>query len=235
MRLAPGARMVTADDDLSTFLSVRARLFRTASRMLGSTAAAEDVVQDAWIRWQSTNRSAVRDSTAFLRTTAVRLAINVRQSAHSRREVWAGQWLPEPIAPEPEQLVHAERADALMLGMLVLLDSLSSAERVAYVLREACDYSYRDIANLLDLREASARQLVRRARLHLAQSLMTPAPAEDHERATRMKHRADVTHAQLLAALSAAAQAGDARALIELLATETRQDERKRKARATPG
>src|SRR5262245_8621093 len=88
--------MVAHDDGLSAFLSLRARLFGIAYRMLGGAAAAEDVVQDVWIRWQSTNRGVVRDAAAFLTTTATRLAINVMQSAHSRRETWAAPGLPEP-------------------------------------------------------------------------------------------------------------------------------------------
>jgi RNA polymerase sigma-70 factor (ECF subfamily) len=220
--------MVTDDDGLATFLSVRARLVRTTYRMLRSAAAAEDVVQEAWIRWQSTNRGAIRDSAAFLRTTAIRLAINVRQSAYSRRETSAAQWPSEPAVAEPEQVVQAERADALMFGVSVLLERLSSPERVAYTLREACDYSYRDIANVLGLREANARQLVRRARLHLTQRPMTQSFAENHSGGTQAN--GSVTHPQLLAALRAAAQARDARGLLQLFAAETRADERERKA-----
>src|SRR5690349_25178193 len=101
--------MVTKDDGLSTFLSVRARLFRIAYRMLGSAASAEDIVQEVWIRWQSTDRCAVRNSTAFLTTMANRLAINVRQAAHSRREISAAPGLPEP-ATDSDQALRAERA-----------------------------------------------------------------------------------------------------------------------------
>ena len=209
--------MVTNDDGLSTFLSVRARLFGVAYRILGCAAAAEDVVQDAWIRWQSTNRCAVRDAAAFLTTTATRLAINVRQSAHSRRETWAPPGLPEPVDNSSDQIVRAERADALTLGVFILLERLSSAERAAYILREAFDCAYREIAEVLDVQEANARQLVRRARLHLAQGPTTPVLAEDNRR--------------LLAAFSAAAQAGDARGLTDLFAAETRRQGRSGKTR----
>jgi RNA polymerase sigma factor (sigma-70 family) len=208
--------MATDDDGLSTFLSVRARLFGVAYRILGCAAAAEDVVQDAWIRWQSTNRCAVRDAAAFLTTTVTRLAINVRQSAHSRRETWAAPGLPEPVDTSSDQIVRAERADALTLAVFILLERLSSAERAAYILREAFDYAYRDIADVLEVREANARQLVRRARLHMIQGPTTPVLAEDHCR--------------LLAAVSAAAQAGDARSLADLFAVETRRQGRRGKA-----
>src|SRR5215216_2357400 len=155
--------MVMKDDGTSTFLSVRARLFRIAHRTLGSAAAAEDIVQEVWIRWQSTNRCAVRNPTAFLTTMASRLAINLRQAAHSRREVGATPGLHEPVDTDSDQTLRAERADALTLGV----------------------------------QEANARQLLSRARLHLTQGPRTSVLAEDHR--------------QLLAALTAAAEADDAR------------------------
>jgi len=199
--------MVINDDGLSTFLSMRARLFRIGYRMLGSAAAAEDIVQEVWIRWQSADRCAVRNSTAFLTTMATRLAINMKQAAHFRREIWAAPGLPEPIDASSDQLVRAERAEALTLGVFVLLGRLSSAERTAYILREAFDYDYRDIANVLDVQEDNARQLVSRARLHLAQGPRMSVHAEDHRR--------------LLCAVSAATQAEDARGLIDFFAAET--------------
>jgi RNA polymerase sigma-70 factor (ECF subfamily) len=198
--------MATNDDGLSAFLSVRARLFGVAYRILGCAEAAEDVVQDAWIRWQSTNRCAVRDAAAFLTTVVTRLAINVRQSARSRHETCQAPTLPDPVDTSTDQTMRAERADALTLGVFILLERLSSAERAAYMLREAFDYAYRDIADVLAVQEANARQLVRRARLHLAQGPRTPVLAEDKRR--------------LLAAFSAAAHAGDPRRLTEWFAAE---------------
>jgi RNA polymerase sigma-70 factor, ECF subfamily len=209
--------MVTNDEGLSTFLSVRARLFGVAHRILGSAAAAEDVVQDAWIRWQSTNQGAVRDAAAFLTTMATRLAINVRQSARSRREIWEAAWVSEPIDPSSDQLLRAERADALTIGVCVLRERLSSAERAAYILREAFDYAYRDIADVLDVREANARQLVRRARLHLAQRPGMSVLAEDNCR--------------LLVAFNAAVETGDARDLTDLFAAETRRQRPRQQVR----
>ena len=156
------------DDGLSTFLSVRPRLFGIAYRMLGSAADAEDIVQDAWVRWQTTDRSVVRDAAAFLATMTTRLAINVMQSARSRRETYVGPWLPEPVDPSADPRVRAERGEALKLGTLILLEKLSPAARAAYILREAFDYTYRDIADTLRLQEANARQLVTRARQHVA-------------------------------------------------------------------
>jgi RNA polymerase sigma-70 factor, ECF subfamily len=160
--------MTTADDALSTFLSVRRRLFSIAYRMLGSAAEAEDIVQDVWVRWQTTDRSVVRDAAAFLATTTTRLAINVMQSARSRRETYVGPSLPEPVDSNADPRLGAERGEALEVGVRVLLKKLSRTERAAYILREAFDYPYRDIANVLRLEEANARQVVTRARRALA-------------------------------------------------------------------
>jgi len=158
----------SADDGLSAFMSVRSRLFGIAYRMLGSAAEAEDVVQDVWVRWQSTDRRLVRDAPAFLATTTTRLAINVMQSARSRRETYAGPWLPEPVDTTTDPALGVERGEGLKAAILLLLEKLSPMERAAYILREAFDYAYRDIANALRLEEANARQVVTRARQHVA-------------------------------------------------------------------
>src|SRR5258706_50248 len=160
----PGAN----DNGLSIFVSARPRLFGIAYRMLGSAFEAEDIVQDVWLRWQRTDRSVVRDAPAFLATTTTRLAINLAQPARSRRETYVGTWLPEPVDTSADPGLGAERAEALELAVLVLLEKLSPAERAAYVLREAFDYSYQQIAEILQLAEASTRQLVTRARKHIA-------------------------------------------------------------------
>lgn len=198
--------MAASDDGLSTFLSLRPRLLGIAYRMLGSTAAAEDVAQDAWIRWQSTNRCVVRDAAAFLVTTATRLAINVRQSARFRREMPVAPSQPEPIDTSADQIARAERADALTVGVFLLLERLSSAERAAYILRVAFDYSYRDIAEVLAVQEANARQLVSRARSHVARGPRCSVLPEDHRR--------------LLDALNTAVRAGDPGGLAHLFAAE---------------
>jgi RNA polymerase sigma-70 factor (ECF subfamily) len=156
------------DDGLSAFLSTRPRLFAIAYRMLHNAAEAEEVVQDAWIRWQTTDRGIVRDATAFLVATTTRLAINVMQSARRRRETNLTPTVPEPADTHVDAGTGAERGEALRLAVLLLLEKLSTAERMAYVLREAFDYSYREIANVLGLEEANTRQLVTRARHRMA-------------------------------------------------------------------
>jgi RNA polymerase sigma-70 factor (ECF subfamily) len=169
------AQLMTTDDGLSSFLNVRPRLFGIAYRMLGRAAEAEDLVQDVWVRWQTTDRSLVRDAAAFLATTTTRLAINVLQSARSRRETYAGS------------------------ALRMLLENLTPNERAAYILREAFDYRYRDIAEVLQLEEANARQVVTRARQHIVKGPRMPATALEHSR--------------LLGAFVAAFQNGDITAL----------------------
>jgi RNA polymerase sigma factor (sigma-70 family) len=156
------------EDGLPAFLAARPRLFGIAYRLLRSTTEAEDIVQDVWVRWQTTDRRVVRNAPAFLATATRRLAINVIQSARSRRETHPGPWLPEPVDPNADPRVGVERSEALEHAGLMLLERLSATERAAYVLREAFDYSYREIANLLRLEEANTRQLVTRARQHVA-------------------------------------------------------------------
>jgi RNA polymerase sigma factor (sigma-70 family) len=158
----------TYDDGLSAFMRVRPRLFAIAYRMLGSAAEAEDVVQDVWVRWQTADRRVVRDAAAFLVTTTTRLAINVVQSARSRRETYVGAWLLEPVDTSADPGLGAERGEGLKAGILLLLEKLSPTERAVYILREAFDYPYRDIANALRLEVANVRQIVTRARQRVA-------------------------------------------------------------------
>lgn len=198
---------ICADDDgLSTFLGVRPRLFGIAYRMLGSAAEAEDIVQDVWVRWQTTDRRVVRDAPAFLVTTTTRLAINVIQSARARRETYVGPWLPEPVDTSADPRLGAERGEALEFAVLVLLEKLSPTERAAYVLREAFDYPYREIAGILRLEEANARQLVTRARQRVADGRRAPVSAAEQRR--------------LLDAFISAAQGGDVASLAGLFAAD---------------
>jgi len=170
------------DQGLSAFLSARPRLFNIAYRMLGSPAEAEDVVQDVWLRWQTADRSVVRDTSAFLATTATRLAINVMRSARSRHETPTGSWLPEPVDSTASPRAGAERHQALAFGVLLLLEKLSLTERAAFILREAFDYSYREIATVLQLGEANARQVVTRARQRVVTGRRSAVSSRDQRR-----------------------------------------------------
>ena len=194
------------DDALDVFQSVRPRLFGIAYRMLGSASEAEDIVQDAWIRWQGTDRSAVQDPPAFLATVTTRLAINALQSARARRETYVGPWLPEPVDTSNDPTLGAERAEALGFAVLVMLERLTPTERAAYVLREAFAYGYPQICEIVQVSEVAARQLVSRARKHLA--------GERRRKVTRQEQH------RLLTAFLAAAETGDLDALERLFADD---------------
>jgi RNA polymerase sigma-70 factor (ECF subfamily) len=174
--------------------------------MLGDPAEAEDVVQEVWLRWQAADRNVVRDAAAFLATTTTRLAINLMQSARSRRETSVGSWLSEPVDTSISPRLRAERGQALAFGVVVLLETLNPTERAAFILREAFDYPYRDIASVLGLEEANARQVVTRARQHVANGRTTGANLARHRR--------------LVDAFIAAAHDGDVARLEGLLASD---------------
>ena len=197
---------VVNDDGVSVFESVRPRLFGIAYRMLGSAAEAEDIVQDAWLRWQGTDRSVVQDSAAFQATATTRLAITCAQSARSRRETYIGPWLPEPVDTSGDPRLGAERAEALEFAVLLLLEKLSPTERAAYVLREAFDYSYDQIAHIIRSTESNARQLVTRARKHISDGRRKAVSANEQKR--------------LLNAFIVSSQKGDLPALEKLFASD---------------
>src|SRR5262249_23461503 len=157
-------------------------------------------------RWQTADRVIVRDAAAFLATTTTRLAINVLHSARSRRETCAGESLPELVDPRADPGMRAERREALSLGVLDMLETLSPMERAAYILREAFDYPYRDIADLLRLEVANARQVVTRARQRVTNGRRVAASSTQRER--------------LLDAFLAAARHGDVGGLECFLASD---------------
>jgi RNA polymerase sigma-70 factor (ECF subfamily) len=137
--------------------------------MLGSSAEAEDLVQDVWMRWQSSDREAIHDAAAYLATITTRLAINLIQSARSRREAYSGIRFPEPVDTSADPGLGAQRNEALEFAVLLLLEKLAPTERAAYILREAFDYPYDEIGEILKVSENNARQLVARARKHMAE------------------------------------------------------------------
>ncbi len=196
----------TLDEAVAVFEGLRPRLFGIAYRMLGSVVEAEDVVQDVWLRWQRTDRSVVISPTAFLSRATTRLAINVAQSARSRRQTYIGPWLPEPVdtGSDPEAGVHL--VEELEVALLLVLEKLTPTERAVYILREAFEYTYADIADMLHLNPVNVRKIASRARKHLA--------AEQRETVDATEHR------QLLDTFVAAARTGDVASLESLLAPE---------------
>jgi len=161
---------------------MRPRLFGIAYRMLGSAAEAEDLVQDVWLRWQPTDCKIVQDVPAYLATITTRLAINVVQSARSRREKCIGTCLPEPVDASADPVLGAQRGEALELAVLLLLERLTAPERAAYILREAFDYPYEEIGEILKVSEANSRQLVTRARKHIAEGRRRRVDAVEQRR-----------------------------------------------------
>ncbi|WBB61222.1 sigma-70 family RNA polymerase sigma factor [Streptomyces sp. WMMC500] len=171
--------------DESAFAAVRPRLFAIAYRYLQDVGEAEDVVQETWLRWARTDRSVVVNPSAFLATTATRLAINVACSARRRREKSVGPSLLAEAGYGGDLGSAAERYEAVDLTVRLLLEKLSPAERAAYLLRKAFDYPYRRISELLSLGESYARQLVRRAGAHLAEDRRRPVDTTTHQRLVR--------------------------------------------------
>ncbi|MEU4098961.1 sigma-70 family RNA polymerase sigma factor [Streptomyces sp. NPDC026673] len=192
------------DGAVSVFVELRPRLFGIAYRLLGSAAEAEDVVQEVWLRWQTTDRSVVRSPAAFLSTATTRLAINVAQSSRVQREAYIGPWLPEPADTSSDPAVGAQRAEALDFAILLILEKLTPTERAAYVLREAFDFPYVEIGEMLHLTAVNIRKIVSRARAHLATEQRRKVDSAEHQR--------------LLDAFVAAAQKGDMASLAALLA-----------------
>jgi RNA polymerase sigma-70 factor (ECF subfamily) len=191
---------------VGAFTAARPRLFGIAYRMLGSVAEAEDIVQEAWVRWQQTDRTAVRNPAGFLTTVTTRLALNTADSARVRREQYVGPWLPEPVDTSADPSLGAEKAEALELAVLVLLERLGPDQRAAYVLREAFDYSYDEIGEIVGTSSVNARQLVSRARKHVRSHRKEPVDAGQHR--------------ALLGAFVAAAQTGDLERLEQVLSAD---------------
>ena len=188
------------------FMAVRPRLFGIAYRMLGSATEAEDIIQDVWIRWQAVDRATVSTPDAYLATATTRASINAATTARARRETYIGPWLPEPVDTSNDPALGAERGEALEFAVLLLLEKLTPVERAAYVLREAFDYPYPVIAEIVQMGQPAVRQLVSRARKHLTAERRVPVSSEQQRR--------------LLEAFLEAAQAGDMAALERLFAED---------------
>ncbi len=164
-------RTPEARSPVAEFETQRGRLFGLAYRLLGSAAEAEDVVQDAYLRWSGVDHSTIRAPSAWLAKVVTNLCLNRLTSARVQRERYVGPWLPEPVLTEHGALgplETAEQRDSVSLAMLVLLERLTPPERAVFVLREAFGYGHREIAEVMELTEANCRQLYRRAGQRLA-------------------------------------------------------------------
>ncbi|MER5470678.1 RNA polymerase sigma-70 factor [Streptomyces sp. NPDC002935] len=205
---------MATDTATDVFEDHRPVLMGVAYRMLGRVADAEDVVQEAWLRWSADDRSDVREPRGYLVRVTTRLAIDRLRQVQSRREAYVGPWLPEPYVTDfgdtvPDSSERAVLADSVSLAVLVVLESLSPLERAVFVLREAFGYPYADIATVLDRGEPAVRQLAGRARKHV------------EERRPRYEvdpgERRDLTERFL-----AAAAEGDLAGLMSMLAPDAR-------------
>jgi RNA polymerase sigma-70 factor, ECF subfamily len=194
---------------LAMFDQYRSLLFSVAYRMLGSVADAEDMLQEAFIRWQQAPEQEIRSPRAFLITIISRLCINHLQSARTQREQYVGQWLPEPIVTSPgsDPLESIRLDESLSIAFLLLLERLTPLERAVFVLREVFEYEYPELATVLGESEANCRQILHRARQHV----------------TAMRPRFKASQQQKSALLDGFLQAtksGDLEGLVALLADD---------------
>lgn len=203
--------MSVVTESVEEFESHRPRMFGLAYRMLGSASEAEDVVQDAYLRWSGTGRESIDRPGAWLAKVVTNLCLNRLTSARARREQYPGPWLPEPVVTDDGALgplESAERREAVSTALLVLLERLTPTERAVYVLREAFAYSHREISGVLDVSEANSRQLHRRAAARVA-------AAE-----TRFTGQDERRHRELVESFVAAARDGDLASLEKTLAAD---------------
>jgi RNA polymerase sigma-70 factor (ECF subfamily) len=188
------------------YLQHRPHLLGVAYRILGSHAEAEDVVQEVWLRWNA-DQDRVENAKAWLLTVTTRLAVDRLRRARARRESYVGPWLPEPVRTRPDIAEDLVRADSVSMAMLVVLEALSPLERAVFVLHEAFGYGHAEVAQILGRTEPAVRQLLKRARDHVA----ADRPRYDTDRATRQV----VTERFLQACLD-----GDVDSLLEVLAPD---------------
>lgn len=193
-------------DHLETFNACRKLLFGIAYRMLGSVHDAEDIVQDAYIRWERVDHTTVENPQAFLCTMVTRMSIDLLRSARKQRETYVGAWLPEPLATEGvPALDNVALAESLSTAFLLMLERLNPVERAAFLLREVFDYEYPEVAGIIGKSEDNCRQIVRRAKERVQ------APA------LRFEAREDARDT-LLSSFMSAVRDGEVHVLVNLLA-----------------
>jgi RNA polymerase sigma-70 factor (ECF subfamily) len=196
--------------DAETFQSYRPLLFAIAYRMLGSASEAEDVLQDAYLRFAGVPREPIRSLKSYLSTIVTRLCLDRLKAARSVREQYLGPWLPEPILTvdaDADMQRAAERHESITLAFLVLLEALTAQERAVFLLREVFEYEYGEIAEMLGLSAANCRQLFHRARERIAEGRPRFHPAPERQQ-------------QLVERFLAATERGDVQALTSMLAQD---------------
>ncbi|MFI6869859.1 RNA polymerase sigma-70 factor [Nocardia sp. NPDC050406] len=193
---------------IDPFVEHRRLLFGTAYQMLGSVADAEDILQDAWLKWHAVDQDSVEHPKAYLVRTVTNLALSRLTSARATRETYVGPWLPEPLIAAPNAAEEeTEMADSVSTAMLVVLETLGPVERAVFVLREVFGYSHAEIGGFLDRPETTIRQIAHRAR--------------NHVHARRPRFDTDTTvRSEITDKFLAACRGGDVNALMEVLAPE---------------
>ena len=193
--------------DAAEFEALRPLLFTVAYEMLEVAADAEDVVQEAWLRWSRVDPTTVHDPRAYLVRIVIRLSLNRFRTLSRQRETYVGPWLPEPLVTVADVADDVELADSVSTAMLLVLQTLTPVERAVFVLREVFDVPYDEIAEGVDRTPAAVRQIAHRAREHVA--------------ARRPRQRVDrVEHAAVLERFRVAADTGDLQALVDVLAPD---------------
>jgi len=193
------------------FVTHRGLLFTVAYEMLGSTADAEDVLQESWLRWAArseghSERDEVRDPRAYLVRIVTRQSLNRLRTLQRQRESYVGTWLPEPLVTTPDVLEDVELAESVSFAMLLVLETLSPLERAAFVLREVFGFEYDEIAAATDRSPTAVRQLVARARNHV------------QARRPRFERPAEIE--EITARFLLAAQSGEIQQLLDVLAPD---------------
>ncbi|GAA1155314.1 RNA polymerase sigma-70 factor [Kribbella jejuensis] len=199
---------MTEEELAAEFAEHRQVLVGAAYRVVGSVSDAEDVVQEAWLRWAAVDHEEIRDPRAYLIRITTRLALNKLREQKARREAYVGPWLPEPLATDDDDPAAAvELADSVSMAMLVVLETLSPLERATFVLREVFELPYDEIADTLGRSESAVRQLAHRAR--------------EHVHARQPRHRVDkARHDELTMRFMQAAGSGDFDQVVALLAPD---------------
>lgn len=199
---------MTTAQPVDFFEQERRRLFTLAYGFLGSRAEAEDIVQEAWLRWQKDESQEKREPAAWLTTVTARLALDHLCSARVRRETYPGVWLPEPVVDAPSAESSILVKSELSVAFLFLLERLGAEERAAFVLREVFDHSYREIGEMLGKTDAACRQLVKRGREKVHQERSAPAAVDRGE------------SERVMGSFVTALGAGDEEQLLRLLAPD---------------
>jgi RNA polymerase sigma-70 factor, ECF subfamily len=212
-RTAPGDRGGSMSRDggmdpaTEAFLAHRNLLFTVAYEMLGSAADAEDVLQETWLRWAGVDLGTVHDQRAYLVRITTRQALSRLRTLGRRKESYVGPWLPEPLLTAPDVAEDVELADSVSMAMLLVMETLTPAERAVFVLREVFDVAYDEIAEAVGKSPAAVRQIAHRARAHVAarrpRGVVSPAETRD-----------------ALEAFQRAAETGDLQRLLDILAPD---------------